>query len=385
MDSCANGNADDHVRPYFADDLAHRAPAACDALLPRHLGRIILCGSELNLPDEIFDPALQSQATNDDTRDNRDRQAGHDVERGNLPAEHAEQQHDRDFVDNWRGDEKRKCHAKRNARFNKANEERDGTARTEWGDNAKQCREYVADANTFAAEHPEETADEADSDDHTFIDLYLALASVPSIGRSLLGATGYGQLKESLKPGQQAIIVAGNGRYSFKGSGYVRGGIFDRIEVVQGDDIFRFRDRDHHRLGDLDAGAPYFKEIALFTVPSGQSLDPTQPFTLKLLAQRAVAAREKAFLTFELNYALPDKYMTAEKPAPAARTMPSGDSIGPSPLSAQLRSATTVRPSWRAWPISDSVPHSPPTAIAFLTGMRSMNRSSLRASSSRSP
>ena len=36
-----------------------------------------------------------------------------------------------------------------------------------------------------------------------------------------------------LKPGQQAIIVAGDGAYSFKGSGYVRGGIFDRIELLQ--------------------------------------------------------------------------------------------------------------------------------------------------------
>jgi NosR/NirI family nitrous oxide reductase transcriptional regulator len=177
---------------------------------------------------------------------------------------------------------------------------------------------FAKSGNAFAAEHPEETEDEADSDDHTFIDLYLALASVPSIGRSLLGDTGYGQLKDSLKPGQQAIIVAGNGRYSFKGSGYVRGGIFDRIELVQGDDIFRFRDRDHHRLGDLAGGAPYFKEIALFTVPPGQSLDPTQPFALKLLAQRAVGAREKAFLTFNLDYALPDKYMIAGTPAATA-------------------------------------------------------------------
>ena len=39
----------------------------------------------------------------------------------------------------------------------------------------------------------------------------------------------------ALKPGQQAILVASNGLYSFKGSGYVRGGIFDRFEVIQGD------------------------------------------------------------------------------------------------------------------------------------------------------
>lgn len=69
-----------------------------------------------------------------------------------------------------------------------------------------------------------ETADPADS----FIDLYVAPMSVPTIGQSLLGAAGYEQLKARLKPGQHAILVAGEGAYSFKGSGYVRGGIFDR-------------------------------------------------------------------------------------------------------------------------------------------------------------
>jgi len=183
-----------------------------------------------------------------------------------------------------------------------------------------EVNEAFAKSGQPAAAHEEEGAEEGgNGEDHTFIDLYLALASAPSIGRSLLGDDGYKRLKERLKPGQQAVIVAANGRYSFKGSGYVRGGIFDRIEIVQGDDIVRFHDRDHHRLGDLLAtGAPYLREIGLFTVPDGQHLDPTIPFTLKLLVQRAIGARQKAFLIYELSYALPDKYMTVEKAAPAA-------------------------------------------------------------------
>ena len=79
---------------------------------------------------------------------------------------------------------------------------------------------FAKSGNAAAAEQPE-GGPASDS----FIDLYAALATVPSIGRSLLGDVGYNQLKQRLKPGQQAIIVAGKGRYSFKGSGYVRGGI----------------------------------------------------------------------------------------------------------------------------------------------------------------
>ena len=203
--------------------------------------------------------------------------------------------------------------------------------------------------NVKAAETPEPESDEEEAGTSDFIDLYVALASVPSIGVSLLGKDGYDQLKSQLGPGQQAVVIAGNGRYSFKGSGYVRGGIFDRIEIVQGEDIIRFHDRDHHRLGDLEAlGAPDFREIGLFSVPADQHLDPAQPFNLKLLVQREIGAREKAFLTFELNYQLPDKYMVAAKPQP----MPAAQAIGAAkaPESAVAAGGETEVPLWmRVW------------------------------------
>lgn len=73
--------------------------------------------------------------------------------------------------------------------------------------------------NAAAAGRPEE----GDPDD-TFVDLYVADVAVPAIGRSLLGDDGYDRLAARLKPGQQALVVAGTGRYSFKGAAYVRGG-----------------------------------------------------------------------------------------------------------------------------------------------------------------
>jgi len=155
-----------------------------------------------------------------------------------------------------------------------------------------------------AAARPE-TGDPAD----TFIDLYAALVSVPTIGRSLLGDTGWQQLSGRLQPGQQAVLVAGNGAYSFKGSGYVRGGIFDRIEVIQQDSSFRFRDRNHRRLADVVApGAPSFAEVALFVVPEDATLAPTLPWRLQLMVQRVLSVQNKAFVTFDLPYDLPQAY-----------------------------------------------------------------------------
>ena len=184
---------------------------------------------------------------------------------------------------------------------------------------------FAKSGNQAAADNPEP----GDPDD-TFIDLYVAPVSVPTIGRSLLGDAGYEQLKARLKPGQQAIVVAGDGAYSFKGSGYVRGGIFDRIELLQEGQSTRFRDRNHTRLGDLAAeGAPDLREIALFVVPEEFSLDLTEPWQLQLLVQRSVGARDKAFLTFDLDY-------TPARPVPPIEQPPPS----PAPLSPAAASAS---------------------------------------------
>ncbi|MGH6961639.1 MAG: 4Fe-4S binding protein, partial [Dongiaceae bacterium] len=170
---------------------------------------------------------------------------------------------------------------------------------------------YGRSGNAEAINRPEKGPPDA-----TFIDLYAAPATIPTIGRSLLGEAAYAQMMQGLQPGEQAIIVMGDGRYSFKGSGFVRGGIFDRIELVQGLESVRFHDKNHTRIGDLAAaGAPRFKEIGLFVIPPGARFDPAQPWQLQLLVQRAVGALKKAFLVFDLRYLPPDKYLKREQSA----------------------------------------------------------------------
>jgi len=200
-----------------------------------------------------------------------------------------------------------------------------------------------------AAARPEE----GDPDD-TFVDLYVADVAVPTIGRSLLGDDGYNRLIARLKPGQQALVVAGSGRYSFKGAAYVRGGIFDRIELVQETNSIRFRDRDHTRLGGLEAeGAPDFPEIALFVVPPDFTFDPTEPWVLQLLVQRVVATREKAWVTFDLQYTLPVAYLRSEPVQPAARQAAASGAKGQAESSAP---STSVARDTAAFPVAEDEP-----------------------------
>ena len=160
---------------------------------------------------------------------------------------------------------------------------------------------------------------EAGPETDTFIDLYLALADVPSIGLSLLGEAEYANLTKRLKEGEHAILVAGRGRYSFKGSGYVRGGIFDRIQLIQDDISVRFHDRQQTRVGTIAAdGAPAFTETDLFIIPADSGFDPAKEFRLQLLVQRPVGPIDKVFLTFDLGYRLPDAYLKSSVPAAAA-------------------------------------------------------------------
>lgn len=167
---------------------------------------------------------------------------------------------------------------------------------------------FIAQGKAKAIERPE-----TGGDDEVFIDLYVASLAIPTIARSLLGVREYQNLQKKLKPGHNAFLVMGSGRYSFRGSGYVRGGIFDRIQVVQGEEAFRFRDRGYKNLGRVEAeGAPDFKEVALFRTSKGAIFNPAEPWELQLLVQRAIGALEKVFVAFELNYQFPDKYVKTE-------------------------------------------------------------------------
>lgn len=153
-----------------------------------------------------------------------------------------------------------------------------------------------------------------------FIEMYMGLVSVPTVGEALLGPAENANLQSWLEEGDSAIMVAGRGLYSFKGSGYVRGGIFDRIVLIQGDISVRFRDRMHRRLGDIAAeGAPEFSELDIFRIPADSGFDPTEPFRLQLLVQRDVAAIERVFTTFDMGYRLPGMYLRA---LPAAAPPP---------------------------------------------------------------
>lgn len=168
-----------------------------------------------------------------------------------------------------------------------------------------------ADVNQAFAGTEAENVDQVPTDqlDETFIDLYATYLNPPTVGRNLLGDNQYRFLMEDLKPGEHAFAVLGNG-YSYKGSGFVRGGIFDRIQVRQFGNIHSFRDLDHQRLYDISAeGAPHFHELGIFILREDAQFDPGAPWTLELLVRRQTGPVDSIFVSFELPYETPEAYI----------------------------------------------------------------------------
>lgn len=149
----------------------------------------------------------------------------------------------------------------------------------------------------------------AEQRDDAFIDMYVADLTPPTIGRNILGDKQYNSIMADIEPGDHALMVVANGDYSFKGSGYVRGGIFDRVQLRQFGDIISFRDLDYYRLNDVYAeGMPHFTEMAIFIARDKYKLDPATPWDLELLVRRQTGPISSIFTSFDVTYITPDKY-----------------------------------------------------------------------------
>lgn len=155
-----------------------------------------------------------------------------------------------------------------------------------------------------------------------YIDMYFGYLNAPAVGRSVLGDAGYDILMSRLKPDEHAIFIVSNGTESFKGSGFVRGGIFDRVQVVQDMDTFTFRDLDYLNLYGVAAqGAPRYRESAIFIIRN-PAFSAAYPWNLVFLASKLDKATDtKTFVSFDKEYWLPGRYMEGgrphyERPAP---------------------------------------------------------------------
>lgn len=141
-----------------------------------------------------------------------------------------------------------------------------------------------------------------------YLDLYYGLATPPSIGRNVLGEKLYNDTMKALKEGESAIFVFSRGEGSFIGSGFARGGIFDRFNISQEGKVYVFRDMDYRKVTDISAkGAPEIKEGGVFIVKLAD-FEQTVPFEFNLILSFRVGIK-KDFKSFSSEYEVPERFL----------------------------------------------------------------------------
>jgi NosR/NirI family nitrous oxide reductase transcriptional regulator len=149
-----------------------------------------------------------------------------------------------------------------------------------------------------------------------WLDLYYGILNQPSLGINLLGEEVYSSLLADY-PGKTLLVLLNNGSYSFRGSGFVRGGIFDRLQLTQGLEIIRFRDSDYHyqfRIAQQDA--PRIVEKAIYIVPN-EAFNGALPWELEVLVSERFydTAKSKKFMRFKTPFEMPAEYVIVPQAA----------------------------------------------------------------------
>lgn len=154
-----------------------------------------------------------------------------------------------------------------------------------------------------------------ESNGQPYLDAYFGYLNAPDIGRSILGDRVYERLMGELSPDEHAIFIIANGSASFKGSGFVRGGIYDRVQVSQDMDSFTFRDTDYLNLYTVEAeGTPTYNESAIFIVRSS-SFSAAYPWSLVFLGNKIdKQTGNKTFANFDREYWTPERMLQGGRP-----------------------------------------------------------------------
>ncbi len=142
-----------------------------------------------------------------------------------------------------------------------------------------------------------------------YLDLYFAVIDPPSVGRNVLQDRFY---RDAMERGANftLLIFSTEGKISFKGKGFARGGLFEGFNLEQGGMTHIFRESDYRIVTRKDLKVreiTAFKEGGLFFV-TNPDIDPTREFVFNLIVPYHVGG-EKRIKTFSIPYRIPRRFL----------------------------------------------------------------------------
>ncbi|MDB5950618.1 MAG: hypothetical protein JWR65_2473 [Massilia sp.] len=139
--------------------------------------------------------------------------------------------------------------------------------------------------------------------DAVFIDVYVALASLPTVGRNLLADPSWTRLRDRLEEGDHALLVMSSGRYSILGDDFIRGSVLDRLVLKQDKLPVELRDLDME-VNLAAGGALPAASVTVLRVISQAGLDPARPFDFSVAVTRLKGIVYPERITREINFSL---------------------------------------------------------------------------------
>jgi NosR/NirI family nitrous oxide reductase transcriptional regulator len=143
-----------------------------------------------------------------------------------------------------------------------------------------------------------------------FLDVYAALATVPTTGRNLLGDAAWTSLEARIRAGDHVLLVLWKGRYPLVDEDFVRGSVPDRLSLEQDGLAIEMRDLDLDP-PLRDSGAPPLDGWKAFRVLAESGLDPGAPLELAVRVNRSkgIVYPERFGRDFTLGIAVPAAYL----------------------------------------------------------------------------
>ncbi len=169
--------------------------------------------------------------------------------------------------------------------------------------------EKMLEENVFGQLTIKSTDFDPSSEERILAKIWYAIADAPQIGLSLLGKRRYEFHMQKKAPDAHILVVFSQGKLSFKGSGFARGGIFDRFRLNQersGATIFRDSDYENMPQPALK-DTPQFAEGGVFIIPENK-INPSLDFDFTFLASlhEAGGSYKRQFKSFKSTFRLPE-------------------------------------------------------------------------------
>ncbi len=145
--------------------------------------------------------------------------------------------------------------------------------------------------------------------DGVYMELELAYLNAPTIGRNLLGESGWQAMQQQLPSGFHAFWVEVKGGSNPFIGDFIRGAVFEGFEIRQNGLPFSLRDLDIFLPADSPASSEP-PQAAIFGVASATGFDPGAPWNFVVRVDRKVGHLVPELITreFAFKYTLPSRF-----------------------------------------------------------------------------